>query len=295
MEVMEVNRENMCVILIDKGVVDDHLPNHVLHALKTCKTRFMSSPGTYDRETIQKLRDERKQLLSHIRLLKLAHETSTDGNPNKRFFMGESPVEELPGEMPRSLKHSHLMKQNNIEMTSLRTSPVTANGRVLEAVPNYRKSSLSRISECTDEDDVSKVSEVTGRAGVVESVIVDMDESDGIVAGLESRSGQFETKHSISESAIHSQASETIGHSIDSPISSLPPTPASIDEGDVFSDPPPAGERPTRSSWDSRPKTLSLRSTSGSSTESMGSNKLLARRNVSNERLRLNISTDHDP
>ena len=34
---MEVNRENMCVILIGNGMVDDHLPNHVLSALKACK------------------------------------------------------------------------------------------------------------------------------------------------------------------------------------------------------------------------------------------------------------------
>lgn len=36
---MEVDRENMCVLFLDRGVLDDHLPNNVLNALKLVKKK----------------------------------------------------------------------------------------------------------------------------------------------------------------------------------------------------------------------------------------------------------------
>ncbi len=62
----ETNRENLCVILMDEGVVDDHLPNHVLNALKTCKTRLVDSLETYDSEAIKKIREQQVELLCRI-------------------------------------------------------------------------------------------------------------------------------------------------------------------------------------------------------------------------------------
>lgn len=95
MEVMEVNRENLSVILIDHGVVDNHLPNNVLKAIKTFKTRFMSSPETYNREAIEEMRERRENLLRNIRT---THENLTEWNPaHKRCrFPGVSTIQEEP-------------------------------------------------------------------------------------------------------------------------------------------------------------------------------------------------------
>ena len=300
LEVVEVNRENMCVILIDNGVVDDHLPNHVLSALKSCKTSLMNSPRTYDREAIRDMREKREQLLSGIRVLKLAHENSSEGN---KFFVGGSPMGNPPGQLGKGVKRYRLQKQGSfdgIPMSNLLSS-TTADGPGLE-VPHHRTTALSRISECTDEDDARSVDLVVTNCRGTVSVTADVLEGSEVTGGSEYVDGETrldsKTKHqgTSTGSKVSSQSSETslsLGCSIDSPISSHPPTPASADRDDVFT---PGGEL----GGSSKPReglTLALRLEGGStdSVASAGSNKLLARRNVTIDKLKFDTSTNKMP
>lgn len=320
LEVVEVNRENMCVILIDNGVVDDHLPNHVLSSLKSCKTCFMDSPRTYDRDAIREMREQREHLLSGIRRLKLAHENSAEANPDKRFFVGGSPMGDPPGQIGKKVKRYQLHKQGSFDgvpMSSL-TSSITADGQGLE-VPHHRTAALSRISECTEDDarsvetdidltnahengkgtvtvtadvtEVTRGSEFAEGAKATACVALDMDEKllecvdgSGSETGFNSKTKQGTSAGSnvVSQS---SDASLPLGHSIDSPISSLPLTPASVATDDVFS--PGGGVGGSLKSREGL--SLGLRSDGGStdSLTSVGSNKLLARRNVTIEKLKL--------
>jgi len=43
MKVSEICNEDLCVITVDRGTIDDHLPNNVLNALKRCKQQFMDA------------------------------------------------------------------------------------------------------------------------------------------------------------------------------------------------------------------------------------------------------------
>lgn len=324
---MEVNRENMCVILIDHGVVDDHLPNHVLSALKTCKTRFMSSPKTYNRQAIEEMREKREQLLYGIRQLKLAHENSAEDNPEKKFFVGESPMGGPPGELGRSVQRYRLQKQGSFDGVPMSNLHLTASsdGRGLE-VPRHRTSVLSRISECTDEDarsvqlgsmdtlangKVTVKAEVTERrAEVTESVALDMDRLlDDVDGSSETHAQRFDsgTKHitsTVSETTFQFQDSQSsmtslpFGYSIDSPISSLPLTPTTAGESDDVFNISLGGEGIVASSSSSRERGglrlgLSSAGSSNDSVASTGSNKLLARRNVASEKLKLDLSASN--
>ena len=39
--VERISSEDLCVIIMDRGMMDDHLPNAVLNALKRCKKQFL--------------------------------------------------------------------------------------------------------------------------------------------------------------------------------------------------------------------------------------------------------------
>lgn len=178
---MEVNRENMCVILVDEGMVDDHLPNHVLGALRDCKTRFMSSPETYDSEEIKELRKRNEHLLCTIRRVKpdkpVRHDTGFQ-------FGGESPMKEPVGGpgLGSTGRHSHLKKQRSFDIDGeeLLHPPITGQ----RSVGMVSQSGLSRISECADEDAVFESTEkgdgalVTVRAEVSEGVVIEMENRD---------------------------------------------------------------------------------------------------------------------
>ena len=46
LSVERISSEDLCVLLMDRGMVDDHLPNSVLNALKRCKNQFLpNSPS----------------------------------------------------------------------------------------------------------------------------------------------------------------------------------------------------------------------------------------------------------
>ena len=64
MTVSEICNEDLCVITVDRGTIDDHLPNNVLNALKRCKQQFMDSvynPGEVDHLRRKKSRDRHKE------------------------------------------------------------------------------------------------------------------------------------------------------------------------------------------------------------------------------------------
>lgn len=308
MEVVEVNRENMCVILIDHGIVDDHLPNHVLSALKTCKTQHMHSPKTYNRQAIQELRENKERHLCEVQKMKLARENATD----RKFFAGGTPMQELPGDVAGNVKRYHFKKQggidNGVPMSNLHPLAASGFGQDLE-VPGHRSSALSRISECTDEDATSvqlEVGEITVRAEVV---ALDMEErtqneTDSDTQAKRSDSGtrqvnstESETTFQFQDNGMCSQSSENslaLGCSIDSPLSSLPPTPATAGD-EVFSTSPGGGRSRGLSCSSSRAGLRLQLHSAASSTDSVssaGSNKLLARRNIKNEKLKLDITAN---
>ena len=48
LSVERISSEDLCVLIVDRGMVDDHLPNSVLNALKRCKKQFLTKHrGTY--------------------------------------------------------------------------------------------------------------------------------------------------------------------------------------------------------------------------------------------------------
>lgn len=64
MKVSEICNEDLCVITVDRGTIDDHLPNNVLNALKRCKQQFMDSvynPGEVDHMRRKKSRGRHKE------------------------------------------------------------------------------------------------------------------------------------------------------------------------------------------------------------------------------------------
>ena len=89
---MEVNRENLCVILMDNGVVEDHLPNHVLSALQHCLDRHMCS---HDREALRQERLKTEHLISNLR--SVDHTDSQVGKMGFKFMAGSTPVKAPPG------------------------------------------------------------------------------------------------------------------------------------------------------------------------------------------------------
>lgn len=197
---MEVNRENMCVILVDEGMVDDHLPNHVLGALRDCKTRFMSSPETYDSEEIKELRKRNEHLLCTIRRVKPDKPVHRDTGFQ---FGGESPMKEPVGGpgLGSTGRHSHLKKQRSFDIDGeeLLHPPITGQHSV-------GMSQLSRISECADEDAVFESTEkgdgalVTVRAEVSEGVVIEMENRDHSIDNLHFDSGTELGNTTFSES-----------------------------------------------------------------------------------------------
>ena len=169
------------MILIDNGIVDDHLPNHVLSALKDCRGRFMVSDQTHDREAIKDSRRKTASLIGKIR--NLSSEDSVckvDGFK----FMGASPMQEPTG-------GSHL--GGGAEGSGLRGPPPTAR---LRKQASFEDSSslhpprgvLTRISECVDEDATSAT-----------NVEVGVDEPD---TGFGTGSTQVLVQADVNESAF---------------------------------------------------------------------------------------------
>ena len=59
LEMQRVRNEDLCMIIIDRGVVDDHLPNHVLNSLKRFKRQCLTE--YYHETDVDNLRKQRRK------------------------------------------------------------------------------------------------------------------------------------------------------------------------------------------------------------------------------------------
>ena len=59
LEMERLRNEDLCMILIDRGVVEDHLPNHVLDSLVQFKQQCLAQH--YREEEVKKLREVGKR------------------------------------------------------------------------------------------------------------------------------------------------------------------------------------------------------------------------------------------
>ena len=85
----EVCNENIGVILIDRGMVDDHLPNRVLAALKICKENLLVKHPNFDYEKIKTKREQNEQLYRKI------YRAAKKGNERQgefTFLVNETPM-----------------------------------------------------------------------------------------------------------------------------------------------------------------------------------------------------------
>ena len=57
-----VSGEDLCVIVVDRGLVDDHLPNNVLKALIRCQEEIVGS--RYNTDEVQLLRETQKEIIN---------------------------------------------------------------------------------------------------------------------------------------------------------------------------------------------------------------------------------------
>ena len=59
LEMERLRNEDLCMILIDRGVVEDHLPNHVLDSLVQFKQQCLAQH--YKEEEVERLREVRRR------------------------------------------------------------------------------------------------------------------------------------------------------------------------------------------------------------------------------------------
>ena len=88
--VREVHNENLGTILVDKGMIEDHLPNHVLAALRLCWDKLLLNSPHYDPSKIKKLREKKEKLYRQV------FRACKDEEPTKEtgfvFLVNETPM-----------------------------------------------------------------------------------------------------------------------------------------------------------------------------------------------------------
>lgn len=88
--VREVHNENLGTILVDKGMIEDHLPNHVLAALRLCWDKLLLNSPHYDPSKIKKLREKKEKLYRRV------FRACKDEEPTKEtgfvFLVNETPM-----------------------------------------------------------------------------------------------------------------------------------------------------------------------------------------------------------
>ncbi len=261
----ETNRENLCVILMDEGVVDDHLPNHVLNALKTCKTRLVDSLETYDSEAIKKIREQQVELLCRIP----RGNKSRDPRDGFIFVNTASPMTEPIGGpslgQVRPGNRSHrLGRQRSFDMTEEATyasklHPPVASSRKLEVRSSLGLHRISEsVNEADHEDDYPDGMQTSGHAEV------NVDINEGVSVDLMNQEKDEPDKKLGDSNKLEISAKE----------------PASEDNTDEESD-------RTRRLLSQTSSKISFESVN-SVTGSLG-NKLLARRNMPSESLKLSF------
>lgn len=81
MKVHHIPGEDLCVIKIDRGMIDDHLPNNVLNSLKRCQQQLIVSRG-YDHPWDKESETWKRREKIHEELIKRRRETGECGHPN---------------------------------------------------------------------------------------------------------------------------------------------------------------------------------------------------------------------
>lgn len=99
--VAQVPNENIGVILVDKGMVEDHLPNHVLSALKLCKEKLLIGRRDYSSAKIMELRERNENL--YRRIYKAKMKRNVPQEEGFTFLVSESPSVDEPRQLSRSL------------------------------------------------------------------------------------------------------------------------------------------------------------------------------------------------
>ena len=87
--VTEVHNENLGTILVDKGMLEDHLPNHVLAALKLCLDKLLLNSPHYDPSKIQQLREKKEKLYRQVFRACKGEQTRETGFT---FLVNETPM-----------------------------------------------------------------------------------------------------------------------------------------------------------------------------------------------------------
>ncbi len=88
--VREVYNENLGTILVDKGMIEDHLPNHVLAALRLCWDKLLVNTPHYDPSRIKRLREKKEKLYRQVfRACKDEEQTKETGFV---FLVDETPM-----------------------------------------------------------------------------------------------------------------------------------------------------------------------------------------------------------
>lgn len=287
LSVMEVHRENLSVILVDNGIVDDHLPNHVLSTLKDCKAKFMNTEQTNDSEGIQESRERTEHLIRNVR--KAVSEEGRrcmEGSRNPFKFMAESPMQEPAGGSSslggsRAARHSQLRKQTSFDEESSLHPPVSSE----------HATELTRISECVDEDslstqielgDMTDINQVLVQVDINETAFVDEETEELVDYGTDPN-----------PDGMAGPESETAFQYQDTTTSNSHARSLSQHDSEIFGTPHGATSRSSSVELKAGLK-LRLGVADSGSTDSISSNKLLARRNISNDNLKLKISTNSD-
>ena len=281
--VMEVNRENMCVIMVDEGAVDDHLPNHVLHALESCKSQFINSSKTYDREAVRKEREKREELLHRL------HKIPSGGSvcPFSGFqFDGISPMTEPDGgsNLGRAARRSHLKKQDSFDDVesngdASRLHPPVASKQSLGV--GRTSLGLTRISESKDEDE-DDADVLKFKTNAQETVVIDMEELD------------LDTDETRIHSGTKVNCLESDSGSIHLSPSLLSTSDSVTKEGNALSSSPKHTDMSGLSTSSGSRTELRLDLSASPTTSNSSANKLLARRNASNTALKLTIPPTHE-
>ena len=88
--VREVHNENLGTILVDKGMIEDHLPNHVLAALKLCWDKLLRNSPHYDPSKIKQLREKKEKLYRQV--FRACKDGEQTGETGFTFLVNETPM-----------------------------------------------------------------------------------------------------------------------------------------------------------------------------------------------------------
>ena len=91
LEMERVRNEDLCMIIIDRGAVEDHLPNHVLAALQRFKRQSLGQ--SYREAEVERLREEAWREMNQKRKAR-ALSSARGGAPFRSVSARRNPMEQ---------------------------------------------------------------------------------------------------------------------------------------------------------------------------------------------------------